>query len=253
MTIFYYTATGNSLAVAKKIGGTLVSIPQVTDADNQHYKDDVIGIIFPVYWWSPPIMVRRFLEKASFEADYIFAIGTYGSVVFGAMASLYKYADKNGYQYNYINQVVMLDNYLPVFNMNIQEKKLPKKRVSEKIAAIVSDINERKQKRAVKYPWKLAMTAFMGNRFKPETNAKKYIVDDKCNLCGICASVCLAKNIVVADAVTFHNQCEGCLACLHHCPQNAMHLKKRRSEKRWRNPDVSLKEIIEANNRNKDA
>lgn len=28
MKIFYFTATGNSLAVAKKIGGELISIPQ---------------------------------------------------------------------------------------------------------------------------------------------------------------------------------------------------------------------------------
>ena len=87
MTIFYFTATGNSLAVAKKIGGTLVSVPQVIESDNQHYKDDIIGIVFPLYWWSPPIMVRRFMEKAHFDAKYTFAIGTYGSIVAGAMAT----------------------------------------------------------------------------------------------------------------------------------------------------------------------
>ena len=102
MTIFYFTATGNSLAVAKQIGGTLVSVPQVIESDNQRYKDDVIGIVFPLHWWSPPIMVRRFMEKAHFEAEYVFAIGTYGSIVAGAMASLKKYADKNGYRFDYI-------------------------------------------------------------------------------------------------------------------------------------------------------
>jgi len=29
MTIFYFTGTGNSLAIAKSIGGSLISIPQV--------------------------------------------------------------------------------------------------------------------------------------------------------------------------------------------------------------------------------
>ena len=53
MTIFYYTATGNSLAVVKHIGGTPISIPQIVDADDLHYKDDAIGIVFPLHWWSP--------------------------------------------------------------------------------------------------------------------------------------------------------------------------------------------------------
>ena len=247
MTIFYFTATGNSLAVAKAIGGKPVSIPQVVDADNQHYKDDVIGIVFPIYWWSPPIMVRKFFERAHFEADYIFAIGTYGSIAAGAMASLNKYAKKNGYRFNYMNQVIMLDNYLPVFNMNAQERKLPKKRIHDKIATIVSDIAGRKQKKSISYPWKLAMTAVMSNKFKPMENAKEYIVDDKCNVCGICAKVCPTDNILVEDTINFHNECEGCLACIHLCPQNAMHHKKQRNEKRWRNPEVLLNEIVEAN------
>ncbi|MDR2571568.1 MAG: EFR1 family ferrodoxin [Oscillospiraceae bacterium] len=249
MTVFYYTATGNSLAVAKQIGGTLVSIPQVVDEKNPYYKDDVIGIVFPIYWWSPPVLVRKFLENARFEADYIFAIGTYGSIVAGAMVSLQKYADKNEYRFDYLNQIVMLDNYIPVFNMSAQEKKLPKKLVAENTAKIAADIKERKQKKAAVYPWKTAMTAFMGNKFKPEKNAQKYIIDGKCNTCGVCAKVCPAKNIMVTDNVSFQNQCEGCLACLHLCPQNALHLKNEKNEKRWRNPDVTLDEIISANNR----
>jgi len=87
MTIFYFTATGNSLAVAKQFGGTLVSIPQAVDSDNLHYKDDAIGIVFPIYWWNLPIMVRRFMDKARFEADYIFAIGTCGTISGGTMKS----------------------------------------------------------------------------------------------------------------------------------------------------------------------
>jgi len=35
--------------------------------------------------------------------------------------------------------------------------------------------------------------------------------------------------------------------------QNAIHLKNERSAKRWINPEVSLNEIIEANNRTQKA
>lgn len=48
MTVFYFTGTGNSLAAAKRIGGEFNSIPQVVDGNDLHYKDDVIGIVFPI-------------------------------------------------------------------------------------------------------------------------------------------------------------------------------------------------------------
>ena len=101
MTIFYFTATGNSLSVAKQISGTLISIPQVVDSDNQHYKDDVIGIVFPIFALSTPKIVRRFLEKVRFEADYTFAIGTYGNMPGSAMMSLYKTSQKRGLRFDY--------------------------------------------------------------------------------------------------------------------------------------------------------
>ncbi|MCL2757194.1 MAG: 4Fe-4S ferredoxin, partial [Coriobacteriia bacterium] len=74
MTVFFFTSTGNSLAIAKRIGGNLVAIPQVINSPETHYSDDTIGIVFPVYRLAPPRMVRQFLDKVTFEADYTFAI-----------------------------------------------------------------------------------------------------------------------------------------------------------------------------------
>lgn len=47
MKILYFTATGNSLAVAKKLGGELISIPQAIKNNQYEIKDDVIGFVFP--------------------------------------------------------------------------------------------------------------------------------------------------------------------------------------------------------------
>ena len=250
MTIFYFTATGNSLALAKRIGGTLVSIPQIVDSDNLHYKDDVIGIVFPVYGWTTPVMVGRFLDKVKFEADYIFAIGTYGNIPGAAMLNIQKRAMKNGYRFDYVNQILMIDNFLPIFEMDAQIKKLPGKKVEEKMAKIVNDINKRRHKQAKASPVTRVITGMVSNMMNsPGKNAQKYIVNTQCNKCGICAKACPAKNITVTDKVHFADKCEYCMACLHLCPQNALHLKNEKSGKRWRNPEVSLSEIIEANNR----
>jgi MinD superfamily P-loop ATPase len=98
----------------------------------------------------------------------------------------------------------------------------------------------------------LLALAFMLSGIATDKNAQSYMVNDRCVKCGVCAKVCPVKNIAVTDKVRFSDHCEACLACVHLCPQNAIHLKNERSGKRWRNPEVSLAEIINANNRYQD-
>jgi len=249
MTIFYFTATGNSLAVAKKIGGTLISIPRVVDSDTMHYKDDVIGIVFPVYALTVPKMVRRFLEKVTFDAAYTFAIGTYGNIAGATMAMVQKLAKQKGYQFDYTDILCMLDNYIPMYEVGAEIKKLPKKNVEENTARISENIRARVHRQEKGSVVGRALTAIVSRALKYDKIARRYIVNDQCNKCGICAQVCLAKNIEVSDGVHFSDHCEGCQACLHLCPKTAIRLKNEKSDKRWRNPEVALKEIIAANNR----
>ena len=254
MTIFYFTSTGNCLAVAKKIGGNLVSIPQVIASPSLHFKDDVIGLVFPIYGFGHPKMVRKFLEKATWESEYSFAIGTYGNLPGAAMMDLQNFAKKRGQRFDYAQSLLMVDNYLPGFDMNDEVAGLPKKHVDENLARIMGDIQSRRQLDAVARPVWRAATAMVrtgGNHLLNGKQAQRYRVGQECNTCGICARVCPAGNIAVTDKVVFGNQCEACLGCVHLCPQHAIHLKKERSAARWRNPEVSLHEIITANNRQK--
>lgn len=249
MTIFYFTSTGNSLAVAKRIGGNLVSIPQEIDSLNQSYKDDIIGVVFPVYNLAAPRIVRNFLDNIKLEADYIFAIGTYGNMAGPCMYNLQKRAIKNGYRFDYVNQILMVDNFLPVFEMDAEITKIPEKNTEETIEAVISDIQNRRNKQATtSLPWR-GLASVLNAVTSTDKNAQKYIVNDQCTKCGICAKVCPVKNITIADKVDFSDHCEGCLACAHLCPQNAIHLKSEKSDIRFIHPDVSLKEIVNANNR----
>lgn len=249
MTIFYFTSTGNSLAVAKAIGGELISIPQIIDSPEKQYKDDVIGVVFPIYGLIPAGIVRDFLDKVKLEAEYTFAIGTYGNMPGGCMRKVQMQAEKNGYRFDYANDIFMLDNFLPVFEIGAELEKMPQKKVDENLAKIVEDIKLRKHRKASASIGGKILTV-MGPLMSPNSKgAQKFIVNDSCNQCGTCAKVCPTGNITVTKKVEFSDHCAGCLGCLHHCPQNALHLKNEKSGKRWRNPDVSLGEIINANNR----
>ncbi|MBE6905558.1 MAG: 4Fe-4S ferredoxin [Ruminococcaceae bacterium] len=254
MTIFYFTSTGNCLAVAKKIGGNLVSIPQVIDSPDLHFKDDVIGLIFPIYGLGIPKMVRKFLEKATWEAGYSFAIGTYGNLPGAAMTDVQNFAKKRGQCFDYAESLLMVDNFLPNFDMNDQIAKLPEKRIEENFSRIIADILNRKILKATAgWGWRAATVVIRNgeNLFINGKQGQRYMINQDCIKCGICAKICPAGNITVSDQVKFGDRCEGCLGCVHLCPKNAIHMKNEKSITRWRNPDVSLNEMITANNRQK--
>ena len=69
MKILYFTSTGNNLHISKKIGGELLSIPQLIKNKTYEITDDTIGIIVPVYYGSVPIIVREYLKKATLNAE----------------------------------------------------------------------------------------------------------------------------------------------------------------------------------------
>lgn len=248
MTIFYFTSTGNCLAIAKRIGGTLISIPQVVDQPEPYYKDDVIGLVFPIYALGLPKMVQQFIEKAKWEAEYTFAIGTYGSTDGATMMNLQSLVEKNGNRFDYAASLLMVDNYLPNFETGKQISKLPKKRVDENFSRILADIQSRKKLQATSSPALKVLTNVSQKFGWSLMSNPKFIVNKSCNQCSICTKVCPAGNITVADKVNFGNNCEVCLACIHLCPKNAIHMKSEKSNRRWINPEVTLKEIISANN-----
>ena len=77
--VFYFTATGNSLFIAKSLADNPISIPQALKKGELKYEADEIGIVFPDYAASAPMIVREFLEKAQLKAQYMFSVITFGN------------------------------------------------------------------------------------------------------------------------------------------------------------------------------
>lgn len=251
MKICYFTATGNCLYVAKRIGGELLSIPQLIRQESIEITDDAVGVVCPVYAGEMPMMVREFLKKAKIRTDYFFFIYTYGSGYGEAFAHVELAAREAGLKLRYINAVIMVDNYLPIFDMQEQMDTLPQKDVEGQIEKICQDIAQRKETPVtVNAATKTKMAMFRNMLAKcilKKDTAQGYTVNDTCIQCGICAKVCPANNIMVTDQVTFSDHCEVCYACLHNCPQSAIHMKVEKNTVHFRNDQVSLQDIIEAN------
>jgi ferredoxin len=84
--IYYFSGTGNTLAVARDIAenldGKLTSIPSVLKEETVRTDADVIGIVFPVYYATNdcgiPLIVARFVRKLeSLGSKYVFAVCTH--------------------------------------------------------------------------------------------------------------------------------------------------------------------------------
>lgn len=252
--VFYFTGTGNSLYIARQLDDEPISIPQVIDNDNLSFSADKIGIVCPIYCHEMPKMVKAFLKMAEFDTPYLYIILTYGAFHGGAAELANEYLDSIGKKADYINSIVMVDNFLPNFDMNEQKK--INKNVDENLKKIKKDIssNKRMIERAGMQRHIHNMYLKMVNN-QPETIWAAYKVDDRCVGCGICTKACPTSCISIKDgkATYDHAGCQACYACVHACPEKAIGFNLPMPEKnpdvRYRHPEVTLEDIIKANNR----
>ncbi|MBQ6234817.1 MAG: EFR1 family ferrodoxin [Clostridia bacterium] len=252
MTICYFTASGNCLYVARRIGGNLLSIPQLMRQNAIEIEDDAVGVVCPCYNCEMPMMVREFMRKAHIQAEYFFFIYTYGAGFGEAYAHAKLAAEEEGLTLSYVNAIQMVDNFIPYFDMQEQIDTLPKKNVEGQLEAVCADIDARKTTDVEITDATRAQMAMYRKRLadvwlKKDT-ALSYTVNDSCIRCGICAKVCPANNITVTpDGVRFSDHCEVCYACLHNCPKHAIHMPLEAGTTQFRNEHVTLNDIVEAN------
>lgn len=255
--VFYFTATGNSLFVARQFSDAPLSIPQEIKKGAQVYEADEIGFVFPDYASGAPVIVQEFLAKNTFKAPYIFAIITFGNASAMVAEWVRDYAKEKDVNIKYINTILMVDNYLPVFDMNEQMKM--DKHVDENLAKLLEDVGVQKnyvQVADMGFFNKDMLKNMQDQHYNMTAERLLELIKDRCAECMTCEKVCPHKNFRLgSDGLEFSGKCEFCLACVHACPQKALTLKsnwpgapgERNPEARYRNPNVSLMDIIKSN------
>lgn len=266
--VLYFTGTGNCLYVARQLAGKegeILSIPQLMRKKQFEIEADEIGLVYPIYGHMPPNMVREFIKKAQLKAEYKFAVLTYGMRKCNAVEIWDGISRKAGNVFDYIGTIVMVDNWLPNFDMNDQMK--IDKHIPENLAKITSDLMNRlrwhepvTQEECQQHEGFISLSGLdpeVGFLMKAD---RSFRVTDDCINCGICTYVCPRGNYqLTSQGVKMQGDCEFCFACIQNCPQRAIQFKKNEdgtwpdgSEKnpnaRYRNENVSLMELKLANN-----
>lgn len=234
IVVLYFTGTGNCLYVARQLAGKegeILSIPQLMRKKQFEIEADEIGLVYPIYGHMPPYMVREFIKKAQLKAEYKFAVLTYGMRKCNAVEIWDGISRKAGNVFDYIGTIVMVDNWLPNFDMNEQMK--IDKHIPENLAKITSDLsNRRRWHEPVTQEEREQHEGFMSlSGLDPEVGFlmkadRSFRVTDDCIHCGICTYVCPRGNYELTGQGVMQGACEFCFACIQNCPQRAIQFKK---------------------------
>lgn len=259
-TILYFSGTGNSLQVAKdisaKIGGVqLCKLASLTDENKVKVKSKILGIVFPVYYARLPLVVESVLNKLEIDKDtYVFAIATFAGSPAEVLNKLSNTLQSNGKTLNSGFLIRMPGNNIYYFGaMSLKRQNKDFKREKDKVKEISYIIKLRKN---CKYELsKLLIDIPIDRIFIKSTNKimenfhirdKKFWVNENCNGCGVCKSICPVNNIeIVENKPKWKHNCEQCTSCIQYCPNEAIQWGIRTvKRKRYKNPNVNINELM---------
>ena len=280
--IYYFTGTGNSLAVARdiaeKINGKVMSITSVVNEETIETDADMVGLVFPIYYdpyGGVPLIVRRFISKLQdINSKYIFTVCTYGSGAFSSLKFLEELIESQGGKLS-AGFMVNMPNNMGGSTLNNEQKQQKMFHVwKDNMEMIYEHVNAHNEGKfylpnttAGKFfiLIKLFFTPLMF-LFKPLTlrRLRKYsdqksqsyeellpfmdnsfYTDKECVGCGNCSRICPVGNIqIINDKPQWQHHCEFCLACFHWCPNGAIKSSELKNTVRYHHPDVTFSDMI---------
>lgn len=255
--LYYFTGTGNSLAVAKKIAASLgtcnlVSVSSMSKTEGTIVPEaDRVGIICPVYFAGLPSMVAQFAGRIDLsKIPFVFSVLTYGgggdTAAQAQLNTILKKKSGRGLSAGF--SVRMPGNYILMYESPTGKKQdailESADNELQKIIPHISLCKEHTLKRSILWS---VLHSILYSRFLSGVHDRdrKFSVTDACTSCGICSSICPAGNIeLVNKKPVWKHQCELCCGCIHLCPVNAIQAgKKTAGRAQYRNPDVTLSEM----------
>jgi len=214
-TIYYFSGTGNSLALAKNLQKSLNDAKIINiAAANPRIADekDTVGFVFPVYFEDMPLMVKNFVEKLMLKRRvpdvYVFGIATCGCGAGLALHTLRELLKRKGLELSTCFAVNMPDNSVIILNKipSLGEQRSLLSNSKEKIKQI-AEIIRKKEHVGTEDKVRLAdrvenifMTKFLTKIYRVPRRLK---VSRSCMHCGTCVKICPSGNIRNGERISW--------------------------------------------------
>lgn len=236
--ILYFSGTGNSEYVAKRIGNDIQD--EVIDLFERIRKQDFSVLtsekpwvlVVPTYAWRIPRVVEDWMMKTELSGCRdIYFVMTCGDGIANAGAYAKKECQKKGLNYKGCEGIVMPENYIALFSAPGKEEALK-----------IIDLAEAKITAASQYisvgePFPAKRLTFQDKFCSGPINlifypmyvhGKKFYATKACVSCGKCAEVCPLHNIHLEDGKpAWGDECTHCMACICKCPKAAIEYGKK--------------------------
>ena len=249
--ILYFSGTGNSLAIARKIAEALNDqVLPLTEAVQQDLTNERrIGLVFPTYDFNLPLALPEMVSHLKISPkSYVFTVVTCGSMAGNCIWVLRRLLREKGIELAYSHKVSVPDNSALAFGRNPNKQLKKFERVPARMEQIIRELQA--ESHTLHYSWFSLLSWLLGRPavekgmihcLGPKVNA------DKCTGCNTCVRVCPMDNINLTDEkAIIGDNCTVCLACVHVCPQQAIRTngQEARKERQYRHPDIKLKDLI---------
>ena len=235
--IYYFTGTGNSEFVARRIAAkTGLDCVAVYEAirDGVPFaprNNETLVFAAPTHCWRLPRIVESWIRNGK-KAENVKAyfVLTCGSDVGNAGKHAKKLCGELGFEYMGLGEVVMPENYVAMFAVPGEDEA---KAIVKKAIPVIDGYAGEIMRGEVfapnrKKPFSALKSGIVNDGFYAfAVKDKSFTVSDACVSCGKCASTCVTHNITLKDGKPqWGGSCIHCMRCICDCPKAAIEYGK---------------------------